>query len=41
MIREERVMVPREDSVLRAGDEVMVLVNEESEEDVRRILIGG
>ena len=41
VIREERVMVPREDSVLRAGDEVMVLVNEESEEDVRRILIGG
>jgi trk system potassium uptake protein TrkA len=41
VVREERVMVPREDSVLRAGDEVMVLVNEESEEDVRRILIGG
>ena len=41
VVREERVMVPREDSVLRAGDEVMVLVNEESEEDVRRILICG
>ena len=41
IVREERVMVPRDDSVLRAGDEVMVLVNEESEEDVRRLLIGG
>lgn len=40
VIREDRVMVPREDSVLRAGDEVMVLVNTESEDDVRRILTG-
>lgn len=40
IVRHDRVMIPREDSVLRPGDEVMVLVNDESEEDVRRLLTG-
>lgn len=41
VIRGERVVVPRGDTVLRVGDEVVVLVTEESEDDVRRILTGG
>ena len=40
VLRSERLMVPRGDTMLRTGDEVLVLVTEESEEDVRRILIG-
>ena len=35
VLRAERVIVPRGDTVLRVGDEVLVLVTEESEEDVR------
>jgi Trk K+ transport system NAD-binding subunit len=33
-------VVPRGDTVLRVGDEVIVLVTGDSEEDVRHILIG-
>jgi Trk K+ transport system NAD-binding subunit len=33
-------MVPRGDTILRGGDEVVVLVTGESEEEVRRILTG-
>ena len=40
IIRDRRVVVPRGDTVLLVGDEVIVLVTEESEEDVRRILVG-
>ena len=40
MLRAERLIVPRGDTVLRVGDEVLVLVTDESEEDVRAILIG-
>lgn len=40
VIRNERVIVPRGDTVVRSGDEVLVLVTADSEEDVRRILIG-
>ncbi|HEY5874530.1 MAG TPA: NAD-binding protein [Ilumatobacteraceae bacterium] len=39
VIRSERVIVPRGDTVLRVGDEVLVLVTAESEEGVRAILI--
>jgi len=39
VIRSERVIVPRGDTVLRIGDEVLVLVTAESEEGVRAILI--
>ncbi len=40
VIRSERVVVPRGDTVIRAGDEVLVLVTEDSEAEVRRILTG-
>jgi trk system potassium uptake protein TrkA len=40
VIRERRVVVPRGDTTLHVGDEVIALVTEDSEEPVRRILIG-
>lgn len=40
VVRERRVVVPRGDTVLGAGDEVIALVTEDSEEDVRHILVG-
>lgn len=40
VVREHRVVVPRGDTVLRAGDEVVVLVTSDSEEAVRQILVG-
>ena len=40
VIRKERVIVPRGDTVVRIGDEVIVLVTGESEDEVRRLLIG-
>ncbi|HET6917542.1 MAG TPA: TrkA family potassium uptake protein [Acidimicrobiales bacterium] len=40
VVRERRVVVPRGDTVLLAGDEVMALVTSESEDAVRRILVG-
>ena len=40
VVRSERVIVPRGDTVLRTGDEVLVLVSGDSEEDVRSLLIG-
>ena len=40
VLRKDRVVVPRGDTVLRVGDEVIVLVAGDSEEDVRKILIG-
>jgi trk system potassium uptake protein len=40
LLRQDRVVVPRGDTVLRVGDEVIVLVAGDSEEDVRKILIG-
>jgi trk system potassium uptake protein TrkA len=39
VLRAERLIVPRGDTVLRVGDEVLVLVTDESEADVRAILI--
>lgn len=40
IIRDRRVVVPRGDTVLDQGDEVIALVTEDSEEQVRRILVG-
>ncbi|HEY4332578.1 MAG TPA: NAD-binding protein [Ilumatobacteraceae bacterium] len=40
VLRKDRVVVPRGDTVLRVGDEVIVLTAGDSEEDVRAILIG-
>jgi trk system potassium uptake protein TrkA len=40
VLRKDHVVVPRGDTPLTAGDEVLVLVTEESEEAVRRLLTG-
>ena len=40
VIRDRRVVVPRGDTVLYQGDEAIVLVTEDSEDSVRRILVG-
>jgi len=40
LIRDERVVVPRGDTIVRAGDEVLVLVTNDVDDEVRRILIG-
>jgi trk system potassium uptake protein len=40
IIRQDHVVVPRGDTPLQVGDEVLVLVTEESEPTVRQLLIG-
>jgi trk system potassium uptake protein len=40
VLRGDHVTVPRGDTMMYAGDEIVVLVTAESEEDVRQILIG-
>jgi trk system potassium uptake protein TrkA len=40
ILREEKVVVPRGDTILRLADEVLVLVTTESEDAVRAILVG-
>ena len=40
VLRSAQVVVPRGDTVLQLGDEVMVLVTGDSEADVRRVLVG-
>lgn len=40
LVRQDHVIVPRGDTVVRAGDEVLVLVTGESEDEVKRLLIG-
>jgi trk system potassium uptake protein TrkA len=40
VIRDRRVVVPRGDTSLQAGDEVIALVTEDSEDAVRTILVG-
>jgi trk system potassium uptake protein TrkA len=40
VIRDRRVVVPRGDTTLHGGDEVIALVTEDSEDAVRRILVG-
>ena len=39
-MRKDRLIVPRGDTMLRAGDEVVVLVTSESEDEVKRLLTG-
>jgi trk system potassium uptake protein TrkA len=39
VLRNDQVIVPRGDTVLRIGDEVIVLVTDESEEAVRELLV--
>jgi trk system potassium uptake protein len=41
VVRAEKLIVPRGDTILRSGDEVMVLVTGDSEQAVREVLIGG
>jgi trk system potassium uptake protein TrkA len=41
VVRNNRVVVPRGDTVMQAGDEVLVLVTSDSEEKVKKLLIGG
>lgn len=40
VLRDEHVVVPRGDTQLKEGDEVMVLVTKESEDRVRALLVG-
>jgi trk system potassium uptake protein TrkA len=40
VVRDRHVVVPRGDTVLKAGDEVLALVTPDSEDDLRSILIG-
>jgi TrkA-C domain len=40
VIREGHVVVPKEDTVFAAGDEVLVLTSESSESQVRGLLVG-
>ena len=40
IIRQDHVVVPRGDTALEAGDEVLALVTPDSEADVRRVLVG-
>ena len=40
ILRDEKVVVPRGETILRAGDEVMVLVTTDSEDAVRARLVG-
>ena len=40
IIRDDHVIVPRGDTVLRAGDEVLVLTSPDAEEEVVRKLLG-
>jgi trk system potassium uptake protein TrkA len=40
VVREARVVVPRGDTVLYPGDEVIALVTDESEEPVKSLLVG-
>ena len=40
VVRDDRVVVPRGDTLLQAGDEVLVLVTADAEQAVRSLLIG-
>ena len=39
VVRDQGVIVPRGDTALSAGDEVLLLVTEESEAEIRRLFI--
>jgi trk system potassium uptake protein TrkA len=40
VVRDRRVVVPRGDTVLQSGDEVIALVTDDSEDELRAILVG-
>ena len=40
VLRKDRLVVPRGDTMLRVGDEVLVLVTDDSEDEVKRLLTG-
>jgi trk system potassium uptake protein TrkA len=40
IVRKEVVLVPESDTILRAGDEVMVLITEDAESAIQKILVG-
>jgi len=40
LVRERKLLVPRGDTVIQAGDEVLALVTTESEDDLKALLIG-
>jgi trk system potassium uptake protein TrkA len=40
VLRHQKLVVPRGDTMLRAGDEVLVLVTADSEDEARHILVG-
>ena len=40
IVRDQVVLVPESDTILRAGDEVMVLITEDAEAAIQKILIG-
>ena len=40
IVRDQVVLVPESDTILRAGDEVMVLITEDAEVAIQKILIG-
>jgi trk system potassium uptake protein TrkA len=40
VVRTDRIVVPRGDTMIRVGDEVLVLVTTDSEDEVRQILTG-
>jgi trk system potassium uptake protein TrkA len=41
VVRGDRVVVPRGDTVMLVGDEVLVLVTSDSEDKIRNLLVGG
>jgi len=41
VVRDDRLVVPRGDTILKAGDEVLLLVTGEAEEAVKDLLVGG
>jgi Trk K+ transport system NAD-binding subunit len=41
VVRSGHVVVPRGDTVVQAGDEVLALVTPDSEDRVKAILVGG
>ncbi len=41
VVRTENIVVPRGDTILRIGDEVIALVTSDAEEQVKHLLVGG
>ncbi|MDA8271545.1 MAG: TrkA family potassium uptake protein [Actinomycetota bacterium] len=41
VVRTENIVVPRGDTILRIGDEVLALVTSDTEEQVKHLLVGG